>query len=137
MLLNEFLERSAEAFPDKEALVSGKRRLSFSEVELQANSIANGLLEEGLQRHDRAAIYLDNSLESIVSIFGILKAGGIFLVVNPQVKMRKLEYILNDCQAKILITDNKHLHDILTGSEVRSASGKAGGYPSTSAATPS
>ena len=91
MLLNEFLEKSAEFYPDKVALVYRDKRLTFIEIEDAANSFSTTLIERGFQRHDRAIIYLDNSTESVISLFGILKAGGVFVVVDPQVKIRKLK----------------------------------------------
>ena len=108
MLVDEFLERSAQEFPDKEALVLGEQRLTFTEIDRYANSFSNALIEDGFQKQDRAAICLDNSVESVVSIFGILKAGGVFVVVNPQVKPQKMKYMLNDCLPRFLITDSKH-----------------------------
>lgn len=98
MLVNEFLEQSAKRLPNKVALVCQGKRLTFSEIDNSANSLANALISQGVERQDRVAIYLENSAESVVSIFCILKAGGIFVVINPQVKAKKLEYILNDCQ---------------------------------------
>ncbi len=112
MLVNEFLEQSAKQFPNKEALIYQNRRLTFTEIENAANSLANALIYHGLQKQDRAAIYLENSVESVVSIFGILKASGIFVAINPQVKAKKIEYILNDCQVKTLIIDARHLKEI-------------------------
>lgn len=109
MLLNKFLEQSAELYPNKVALICQDKRLTYVEVDSAANSLGKALIEEGFQRQDRAIVYLDNSIESVISFFGILKAGGIFVVVNPQVKARKLEFILADCQARVLITDARHL----------------------------
>jgi len=109
MLLNEFLEKSAELYPDKVALICRDKKLTFIEIENAANSLSNALIEEGFRKQDRAIVYLDNSVESVISLFGIMKAGGIFVVVDPQVKVKKLEYILGDCQARVLITDTKHL----------------------------
>lgn len=111
MLVNAFLEQSAKQFSNKEALIFQNRRLTFIEIENAANSLANALIHHGLQRQDRAAIYLENSVESVMSIFGILKASGIFVVINPQTKAKKIEYILNDCQVKTLITDSRHLEE--------------------------
>ena len=111
MLVNEFLENSVKNSPGKIALVCQNRRWTFSEINSAADSLANALNRAGLKKQDRAAIYLENSAESVVSIFAILKASGVFVVVNPQVKAGKLEYILNDCQVKILITDTHRLQD--------------------------
>jgi long-chain acyl-CoA synthetase len=107
MLVNEFLEQTAARTPDKEALIFQQQRLTYLELDNFANALGNALLELGLQKFERVAIYLDNSVEAVVSIFGILKAGGIFVLINPQTKARKLEYILNDCQVRFLITDSK------------------------------
>lgn len=112
MLLNEFLEKSAEMYPDKVALICQNQRLTFGEIDNAANSLSNALVEEGIQRQDRVVVYLDNSVESVVSIFGILKARGIFVIVDPQVKSRKLEYILKDCEARVLISDTRHIMKI-------------------------
>ncbi len=105
MLVHHLLEKSAERSPHKEALICNEKRFTFSALENFANLLGNALIVAGLQKLDRVAIYLENSVESVISIFGILKAGGIFLIINPQVKARKLQYILNDCQVKFLITD--------------------------------
>lgn len=107
MLINEFLEQSAAQTPDKAALIFQNTRLTYADVDNFANSFGNALLSLGLTKLGRVAIYLENSIESVISIFGILKAGGVFLLINPQTKARKLEYILNDCQVKFLITDRK------------------------------
>jgi len=109
MLLNEFLERSASSYPYKTALICHDERLTFIEIDRAANSLGRAFIDQGLQKRDRVIIYLDNSVASIVSIFGILKAGGVFVIIDPQVKARKLNYIFEDCQAKILITDTAHL----------------------------
>ncbi len=112
MLVNKFLEQSAKRFSNKMALISQNKRASFLELEQAANSLANALIFYGLQKQDRVAIYLENSVESVVSLFGALKASGVFVIIHPQVKAKKLQYILNDCQAKILITDERHLEEV-------------------------
>ena len=104
-MLPEFMERSAAAHPEKTALVFKKQRYTWADVKAQAGRIANTLKELGIQRGDRVVLYLDNSPELALGIFGILAADGIFVVVNSQTKADKLAYVLNDCRAKILITD--------------------------------
>jgi amino acid adenylation domain-containing protein len=112
MLVSEFLEASAAKFPQKVALIDGGRRLTYLEIEEQSNRLANALIGLGLGKQDRAAVFLEPSAEAVISIFGILKAGGVFLVVNPQVKPKKLAFILNDCRARVLITDQKHSEEL-------------------------
>jgi len=105
MLVNEFLQQSAIKFPDKEALIYESRRLTYAEIDRLSNQFAHALIANGVERGDRVAIYLHNSIETVIAIFGILKAGGVFLVINRTTKFHKLAYILNNCQAKAIITD--------------------------------
>ncbi len=112
MLVHEFLELSADRQPDKIALIVGDKRLSYRQLEHDSNCLANALMAGDLKKQDRVAVLVESSAEAVISVFGILKAGGVFSVINPQVKARKVEYILNDCQARVLITDQAHLAEI-------------------------
>lgn len=104
-LLHEYLERAAGRDTHKTALVFKKRRLTWGDVHVQAGRVANALRAAGLRRGDRVVLYLDNSVELAVGIFGVLAADGIFSVVNAQTKADKLAYMLRDCRARILISD--------------------------------
>lgn len=104
MLVHEFLERSAERFPDKTSLVAGSQRLTYRDINERANKLAHALRAAGVTYGDRVVVILDNSPEAVVSIFGISKADAVFSVVNPTIKEDKLAYILNNCRATALIT---------------------------------
>src|SRR6266403_4009793 len=86
MLVQDFLQNSANAHPDKTALVCGSRRFSYAELDAMANRLANALREQGIERGDRVAIYLSNCVEQIVGIFGILKADAIFVSLGRTTK---------------------------------------------------
>ena len=103
ILVHEFLSSSAQKFPDKEAIVQGDKRLSYKEVDDQSDLLASSLVEAGLERHDRVIIFGDNSVETIISIYGILKAGGVFIVLNGSLKGHKLDYIIKDSGSRIII----------------------------------
>ena len=102
MLLQEFLEASAERLPDKEALVAGSSRLTFREIDVAANRLAHALRECGVAYGDRVAVLMDNSPEAIVSIWGILKADAVFLMINPTTKREKIRYILENHRILVL-----------------------------------
>jgi len=104
MLVNHFLENSAKRLPDKVALVFGGQRLTYRQINRLAEQLAASLIDMGIKRQDRVAIFLDNSAESVISLFGILKAGAIFIILNPTMKSKKLNYILKDSGARTLIT---------------------------------
>jgi len=109
MQVEEFLECTAERTPDKIALVCQGRRLSYREVEEQSSRLAQALIAAGIERGDRVAIFMDHSVEAVLSLFAVLKAGAAYLMVNPTTKGEKLAGILNDCQASGLLSDANKL----------------------------
>ena len=105
MLVRDFLEKSAERLPDKTALVCDGHRFTYSALDAKANRLAQCLLSHGVQRGDRVVIHLPNSAAAVVAIFAVLKAGAVFVPVNPTAKAAKLGYILNNCRATALISE--------------------------------
>lgn len=104
MLLHQWLEQHARDTPNKVALVCENERITYGEIDQRAHALAATLQSCGVQRGDRVAIYLENCTEAVISIFAALKAGGVFMPVNPQTKADKLTYLLNDSEARVLIT---------------------------------
>lgn len=104
MLLQEFLERSCEKLPDKTALVTGSQRMTYAQIEESANRLARALSSEGVEYGDRVVVFLDNCAEAVVSVFGILKADAVFVLLNPTMKSEKLAWVLNNCRARALIS---------------------------------
>jgi len=116
MLVSEFLQDSAEHYPDKVALVSDGSRWTYAQIEEQANRIANGLLALGLERGERVALWLPNSAEAVMALFAILKAGGVFTVLNPTTKPGKVWRILANCAASGILAParaSQHLAGLL------------------------
>ncbi|HRI13911.1 MAG TPA: AMP-binding protein [Verrucomicrobiota bacterium] len=106
-LVQHFLEQSAAQLPDKTALVCDGRRLTYREIEGMANQLAHGLKAMGVQRGDRVGIFLPNSVEAVVGIFGVLKADAVFVVINHTTKRDKLRYILENCRATALLAEGR------------------------------
>lgn len=109
MLVHEFLQQSAASRPDKVALICDGQRLTYQQIEEDTNRVANSLLAAGVQRGDRVAIWLPNSVEAVLAVFGILKAGATFLVLNATTKIDKLTYVLNNCEAVALLAAGRHV----------------------------
>ena len=105
MRVESFLLESARRFPAKTALVAGAERLRYEELARRARAFAAHLAAQGVQRGDRVVIFLQNSPEAVVALFGTWLAGGVFSVVNPSTKSDKLASILNHCTAKVLVTE--------------------------------
>ncbi len=108
MLLHRFLEESARHYPDKIALVSEGRRLTYAEVEAEANRLARALRLLGVQRGDRVALWLPNGITAAIAIFGVLKADAVFVPLNPTLKVEKLRHILADSGATVLVALRRH-----------------------------
>lgn len=104
MLVHHFLEKSACRLPEKVALVCGDQRYTYRQINESADQLALALIKLGVKRQDRVVIFLDNGPEAVISLFGILKAGSIFIILNPTMKAKKLNYILKDSGACVLIT---------------------------------
>lgn len=119
MLVQDFLHQSAERLPDKIALVCDNQRLTYREIDLAANRLANTLRAAGVGRGDRVAVYLPNSVASVVAIFAALKAGGVFVVINASTKTEKLVSILNNCRAAALVMGGRD--QAVLGQALRSA----------------
>ena len=104
MLLQHWLEAHARRQPSHPMIIVDGQRYSYEHIDDQATRLAATLQRHGVVRGDRVAIYLENCVEAVVGIFGALKAGAVFMPVNPQTKADKLTYLLNDSAAKVLIT---------------------------------
>ncbi len=111
MFLYELLDEKASAQPAAQALVAEGRRWTYWDIKDRSDEFAGGLVEGGIGRGDRVAIFMDNSPEMVVALYGVLKAGAIFVPINPLTKSEKLTFILKDCEARALISDG-HLQPV-------------------------
>jgi long-chain acyl-CoA synthetase len=109
MRIEGFLERSARRYPDKAALVMGEKVTTYAELDLLTTRFANALLDAGLRRGERVIVYLDNSLESVIAIFGTVKANGIFSMVNAMTKPSKLAFIVQNLEPRFVVTQSRLL----------------------------
>jgi acyl-CoA ligase (AMP-forming) (exosortase A-associated) len=103
-LIHHMLQMTARRFPEKEALVHGGERLTYSDVAGRVERLAAGLRAAGLRRGDRIGIYLEPSVAQVLSIFAISQAGGVFVPINGQLFPEQVSHIVTDCRMKGLIT---------------------------------
>jgi acyl-CoA synthetase (AMP-forming)/AMP-acid ligase II len=113
-LLGEALIISARKNTNKTAVIVKNREYSYYDLKTEAEKMARHLLFAGIKRGDRVAVYMNNSWQSIVSIYGITLSGAVFLVINPQTKAGKLHYILKDSGARILITESLQKNELIS-----------------------
>src|ERR1043166_1660489 len=107
MRVEQFLRDSARRFGDKVALVAGGLRVSYRELDRTSDRLAGALAQGGIARGDRVIVFMDNCHEAVIAIFAALKAGAVFTPINPSTKAEKLAFVINNCRARALITQEK------------------------------
>ncbi|MBI5118059.1 long-chain fatty acid--CoA ligase [Candidatus Poribacteria bacterium] len=110
----EMLETRAKEAPDRVFLYFGDSEVSYSRLNEIASRIANGLIALGIKKSDKVCLYMGNCAEYIYSFFGIMKAGAVATPVNSLLKAEEVAYIVNNSDAKAIITQSKFA-DIIDG----------------------
>ncbi|GAB3482005.1 acyl--CoA ligase family protein [Amycolatopsis cihanbeyliensis] len=100
-----FLERSAEVFGDKTAIVYGDRRTSYREFAAEATRVARALRAVGVAPGDRVAYLLPNIPEMLVAHFAVPLSGGVLVAINTRLAPAEISYILRHSGAKVLVVD--------------------------------
>ena len=120
MGIESVLEESARRTPDRIALACGADRRSYASLDGEADRFAAALLGLGVERGARVGICLENSLEAVVAIFGVLKAGAAFVFLHPTTKAEKLAHVLEDAGAVVLVAGTAKIESL--GSALASVS---------------
>ncbi len=98
------LKEQSSSSPRTPAVIMGSQRLSYQELDLRSDKIAAFLISAGVKPEDVVAVYLDRSIELIVSLVGILKAGAAFLPIDSAFPEQRIAYLLEDSNAPIVLT---------------------------------
>jgi len=116
MQVHEFLERSAERFPDRKAAWYKDEWKTFAELDTMANQVGNHLKGLGVRRGDRVALLYENSFDYIAAYYGILKAGAVTVALNTETTSDTLQYLLTNSGARAIVTNQafaRHLVPVL------------------------
>lgn len=103
-LLHELFERNAAAEEGQIALACGEERMTYGEVEQRANQLARHLRTLGVQRGSHVAFLLPRSMDVYVALLAALKAGAAYVPLDPDYPADRVEYILGDVKAEVLVT---------------------------------
>jgi non-ribosomal peptide synthetase-like protein len=103
-LLHELFERQADARPEAPALLCAGARMSYGELERRANQLARLLRQRGVKRGDCVGVWLPRSMEVLVALLGIMKAGAAYVPLDPEFPAERVAFVLADCQARALVT---------------------------------
>jgi amino acid adenylation domain-containing protein len=103
--LQELFEAQAARAPDAIALVHGEQRLSYAELNAQANRLAHHLRVMGVGPDSRVAICVDRGSEMVMAMLATLKAGGAYVPLDPAYASERLNYTLQDSQPVVVLVD--------------------------------
>ncbi len=105
--VHQLFEAQAELTPDAVAVVFDAEQLTYRELNRRANQLARHLRVLGVGAEARVAICLERSLETVIGLMGVLKAGGAFVHLDPAHPKERLGYMLKDAEVRVLLTREK------------------------------
>ena len=105
--ITQLFEEQVEKTPDNIAVVFEDQKLTYRELNERANSLASYLRSQKIGRNDIVGIMVNRSLEMIISIVAVLKSGACYIPIDPEYPQDRIEYMLNNSNAKLLLTFKK------------------------------
>ncbi len=112
------LQKTASEVPHKEAIVLDTQRITYNGLDEASNKVANALLKTGMKKGTHVAILMSHSPAWVINYFGVIKGGGIAVLINTALKAPELEILLRDSDSEILLTEqefSRMLSSVLPG----------------------
>ena len=106
--LHTLIEAQAARSPNAIALRFAGQNLSYRELDCRANQLAHRLIEQGISAEQPVALYLERSVEMVISILASLKAGGAWLPIDPSLPGERIQHMLADAHPRVILTQ-QHL----------------------------
>ncbi|MBV2151247.1 non-ribosomal peptide synthase/polyketide synthase, partial [Kitasatospora sp. SUK 42] len=103
--LPELFAAQVAAVPDAVALVHGDVELTYAQVDARANRFAHALIARGVGPEQIVAVALPRSVESVVAVLGVLKAGAAYLPVDPSYPEARIAFMLEDARPSVVVDD--------------------------------
>jgi bacitracin synthase 3 len=104
--IHQLFEEQVDKTPNNIAVVCGDQQLTYQELNTKANQLARHLQKLGVKPDTIVGIMVERSLEMIIGIMGILKAGGAYLPIDPVLPEERINYIFNDANVSLILTQN-------------------------------
>lgn len=106
--IHEFFEKRVEETPKKNAIIFNDKKLTYEELNKKSNQLGKYLIGIGAKTETLIAIVMDRSIDLMVSILGILKAGCAYVPIDPTLPKERVDFILNDANIEFIITNKKY-----------------------------
>lgn len=105
LTLDEIVKWAETHYPEKNAVLTNSTKTSFKLLDNQVNCFCKYLSEKGIGKGDKVAIILPNSLNFVVALFAVFRVGAIATLLNPQLKKRELESVVESFPLNMIISD--------------------------------
>jgi amino acid adenylation domain-containing protein len=102
--VHELFEEQVEKSPEAVALVYEDEQVSYDELNRRANQLAHHLRERGVGAEVKVGLCVERSLEMIVGLLGVMKAGGAYLPLDPSYPLERLAYMIEDSGCPVIVT---------------------------------
>ncbi|MGE5342598.1 MAG: amino acid adenylation domain-containing protein [Candidatus Omnitrophota bacterium] len=114
----ELFEDRVAIHPDNIAVIYRDTQLTYNQLNKRANQLARALRKKGVNPGDGIQIMVDRSIELVIGVLAILKAGGTYLPIDPQLNVTPIQTIIKENQSKFLVTQRKYSESIDSKDEV-------------------
>lgn len=103
--IHQLFEACVQDFPDRIATVFQDQQLSYAELNAKANRLAHYLRQQGVCADELVGICIERSLDMVIAVLGVLKAGGAYLPLDPMLPPARMAYMIEDAQPLLLLTE--------------------------------
>jgi amino acid adenylation domain-containing protein len=110
--ITELFEAQVERTPDSIALVFEDQQLTYRELNARANRLAHSLRKLNVGPEVAVGVCLERSLEVAITLLSVLKAGGVYLPVDPAYPKQRLGFMLHDANASVLLTEKRLIQNL-------------------------
>ena len=104
----ERFEKIVAKYPSRIAIKSKHQSLTYDELNKAANRVAHAILEREGEGNNPVAILMEHGVSVLVTIVGALKAGKIYVPLDPSYPLERLKFMLQDAQANLILTDHRN-----------------------------
>jgi amino acid adenylation domain-containing protein/non-ribosomal peptide synthase protein (TIGR01720 family) len=102
--IHNLFEEQAEKNPDSVAVVYKERQITYRELNDQANQLAHYLIKKGVEPDVLIGIYMEHTIDLLIALLGVLKAGGAYLPIDPVYPKERITFMLEDAEAPFILT---------------------------------
>ncbi len=108
--VTELFEKQIESTPDEIAIICDHKSFTYRQLNERANQVGRILRNEQIGSDDFVVILAKRSLEMAIAIYGVIKSGGAYVPIDPSLPQERIQYMIEDCNAKVILTAGVTYH---------------------------